>query len=230
MLLPHPSPREPSASEISHLINGTPSWYPHGCATHGEWQIPVVQAPVFDAPAVTSIAYDKRGQSDRPGETVLHGYVADRKLRPHVAHPGPWVARFSPFWGIIAPDFSVRLGDPPDRRVFAVRMSRAIAAFYASRGLRVIPSIRWGDHRDYEYCFLGVEPGSAVAVSNHGLWKDQTLRQMFVGGIQVLREVVNPRLIFVHGTIDHPVLRNLCKTTEVIHLEADRTRVRKRAS
>jgi hypothetical protein len=74
-------------------------------------------------------------------------------------------------------------------------MSRAVGLFHALRGIRVIPNLRWGDSRDYDFCFLGVEQGSAVAVSNHGLWNDQLLRHNFLPGLPVMAERIQPKVV-----------------------------------
>ncbi len=227
MVTLEPSAASLSAGEIDHLINGMPEWYPAGHPTHGDWQIPVIPAPTITELPVTSRAYDKRQHATSPAETLLHGHLADKKLRTHLRDPGPWVTRFDPFWGIVAPDFSIWLDAPPDRKVFAVRMSRAVGVFHALRGIRVIPSLRWGDRRDYEFCFLGVDPGSAVAISNHGLWRDPVLRQAFIGGLPELTERLDPKAVFLHGTTDHPAIRDLGKKTNLVHVVPDRTRLRK---
>ena len=144
MLSPPTSPAAPSLREIDHLVDGVPHWYPAGHPTDGDWQIPVVPAPTIDSIPTTSRAYDKRHRVPRPADTILHGYLVDRKLRTHARDPGPWVTRFDPFWGVVAPDFSIWLDQPPDRKVFAVRMSRAVGVFHALRGINVIPTLRWG--------------------------------------------------------------------------------------
>ena len=48
----------------------------------------------------------------------------------------------------------------------------------ASKGIRVIPSVSWGNENTFEFCFEGIEKGSTVAVSTymvseHGHKKDQ---------------------------------------------------------
>lgn len=127
----------------------------------------------------------------------------------------------------MAPDFSIWLEAPRDRKIFAVRMSRAVGVFYWLRGIRVIPSLRWGDHHDYDFCFLGVEPGSAVSVSNHGLWNDKLLRHNFLAGLQVMVERIEPEVVFLHGTSDDTAIRRLERTVPLVHLEPDWTQFRK---
>lgn len=208
---------------VNQLISGPPGWFPYGVKVVSQWQIPCLKAPQIDTVPTRAMAFDKRSQAADIRQTLLHAYVADEKLRSQLVRPQVWVNRFSGFWGVVAPDFSIRADAPPDQRVFAVRMSRSVGAFYQSHGLRVIPNVRWGDHRDFDYCFLGVEPGSAVAVSNHGCWRSTSLRQGFLAGLHEMVERLAPSLVFLHGTMNHPAFRRLSWRTEFIHLKSDRT-------
>lgn len=220
-----PEPDSPLwEAALAHVTGSAPEWFPHGVPVVGEWQIPAIAAPKFDSLPRSARAYDKRGRV-ADGALLLHGYVQDHKLRTQLTNPAAWLARFRGFGGVIAPDFSIRADDPPDRKVFAVRMSRAVGAYYASRGLKVVPTIRWGDSRDFGYCFDGVSSGSVVAISNHGCWRTGVLRQGFLAGLPVLVERLKPAAVYVHGTVDHVLFRQLASKTEFIHLEADRTRV-----
>ncbi len=215
---------------VRHLIDGPPGWFPYGVPVVGRWQIPQIPAPTFAALPGLATAFDKRGQSTDPPGTLLHGYVEDRKLRSQLTNPGPFVARFAGFWGVVPPDFSIRAQDPPDLRVLAVRMSRAVGAFYQAHGLRVVPNVRWGDRLDYDYCFEGIQNGSAVSVSNHGCWRDGQLRHGFLMGLNEMIERLAPTVVFVHGTIDHVVIRRLSSKTDIVHLLPDRTRARTEAA
>lgn len=226
------SPRPPTISEnLPDLLVGSPrDWFPFGVPTFGEWQIPLIRAPLVDHLPASATAFDKRGQAADLGATLLHFYVADPKLRTQILRPQRFVARFEGAWGLTSPDFSIGTGMPVQDRVQAVWANRAVGAYYQSRGLRVVPHIRWGDSRDYDYCFLGVEPGSAVAVSNHGCWRSPELRRAFLDGLPVLIERLQPSIIFVHGTLDDPLFGRLGSRTAFVHLAPDRTRAANRAA
>lgn len=206
------------------LTTGFPDWYPNWWPVEPETQMPVLEVPRFDTVPGSATAFDKRGKASSPESTLLHFYVADRKLRSQVTRPQRFVEPFSHFWGITAPDFSIRAGDPKDMRMIAVRLSRMVAAFYQSKGIRVVPHIRWCDSRDYSFCFLGVQSGSTVSVSTHGLWRHQTLRKSFLDGLNVLCERLSPPVLIVHGALPNEQFRTVAKKTQLIHFTDDRTR------
>lgn len=220
---PLPSPLSIEDNRADLLTDTRQSWFPYGVPTFGEWQIPLIRAPKFDDLPTSSTAFDKRGNATDLSTTLLHFYVADRKLRTQIMRPQRFVTDFQGAWGLTSPDFSIGAGMPLQDRVQAVWANRAIGAYYQSRGLRVVPHLRWCNARDLDYCFLGVERGSAVAVSNHGCWRSADLRQGFLQGLPLLIERIQPSVMFVHGTINHSMFRDLQAETTLVHLPSDRT-------
>ncbi len=194
-------------------------WYPPGFPVVGEWQMPLLPAPSLDTSPSHFAPYDKRAANEEPSSTLLHGYTANRKLQSQLTRPHEWSERFEGFWGTVTPDFSMWVDDPLDIKVFATRMSRSVGAFHASRGHRVLPGIRWTGPADYAFCFDGITRGSAVSVSNYGSWRDPEMRDRFLIGLPVMVEVLEPSVVFVHGTMDHRLFRILQSKTAFIPLQ-----------
>lgn len=228
MLVPDKSALAPPLSifpaVVDRIADGPPTWIPYGRPTVSEWQIFQLDAPVVEDRPTVALAFDRLGQADELDRTLVHFYVQDPKLRRQASRPFRYVSRFENAWGITSPDFSIAMEMPKHHRIDAVWWNRAVGAFYQSRGIRVIPQIRWCDRQDYDYCFLGVSPGSVVAVSNHGCWRNHSLRQGFLNGLPVMIERLEPPIVFVYGTVGHPVFDQLRSKTEFYHLECERTR------
>ena len=55
----------------------------------------------------------------------------------------------------------------PVMQIFNIFRNRWCGAYWASKGIRVIPSVNWGDESTFDFCFDGVEKGSIVAVSTY---------------------------------------------------------------
>ena len=67
--------------------------------------------------------------------------------------------------------------------------NRWCGAYFASEGMRVIPTVSWGDERSFAFCFEGIPKGSTVAVSTymvseHGNRADQ--KPFFMKGYEEL--------------------------------------------
>ena len=55
----------------------------------------------------------------------------------------------------------------PTMQLYNTFRNRWCGAYWASKGIRVIPTINWGDVSSFDFCFCGVEKGSTVAVSTY---------------------------------------------------------------
>jgi Domain of unknown function (DUF4417) len=207
---------------MDRTADGPPVWIPYGRPAVSEWQIFQLDAPVREDLPGVAVAFDRLGQADELGRTLVHFYVKDPKLRRQASRPDRYLAKFEHAWGITSPDFSIAMDMPRHHRIDAVWWSRAVGAYFQSRGIRVIPQI--------DYCFLGVATGSVVAVSNHGCWRNHSLRQGFLSGLPVMIERLEPPVVFVYGTVNDPVFDQLRSKTEFYHLECERTRARRRAA
>ena len=80
--------------------------------------------------------------------------------------------------------------------------NRWCGAFFASKGIRVIPTVSWGDEKSFDFCFKGIEKGSVVAVStymfhesNHH--KDQ--KELFMKGYNRMLSEIEPEKIICYS-------------------------------
>jgi hypothetical protein len=216
------------SARVSHMVSGPPSWYSGLHATADEYQIPFVPTARFDSLPADWTAYSRHSQVKRPWLTGLHGNLKDCRLRPLLNHPEVWLERVAPFWGINGPDFTIRDDEPDDARIFAVRMTRAVEAYFASRGIRVIPNVRWWDRDDFRFCLLGLEHGCPIAISNHAIWRNPYQRQKFAAGLAHLAGIHQPQMVFFHGNPNHPEIRHALGSTPVVVIIPDRTQARQR--
>ena len=51
----------------------------------------------------------------------------------------------------------------PVMQLYNVFRNRWCGAYWASKGLRVIPTVNWGDESSFDFCFEGIEKGSVVS-------------------------------------------------------------------
>lgn len=85
------------------------------------------------------------------------------------------------------------------------------------------------EHRDYEHCFAGVERGSVVAISTHGLWRVGKLRHGFIRGLYEMVDRLAPPVVILHGTDHRHIRQALGSDVEVVRYLPERSRVRKSA-
>lgn len=82
-------------------------------------------------------------------------------------------------------------------------MNRAIDVYLQNNGVKVIPNIRWGDDRIFEFAFDGLEVNGIYAVSTWGCIGIKKDKNRFKEGIREMIKRLNPNKILVH--VDMPV-------------------------
>lgn len=103
---------------------------------------------------------------------------------------------------ILTPDFSMYTEMPAAVQLFNTFRNRWCGAYFAEKGIRVIPSVNWGTEESFDFCFEGIEKGSAVAVSTymfheHGNNDDQ--KEIFMKGYHELLRRIEPEYIICYS-------------------------------
>lgn len=82
-------------------------------------------------------------------------------------------------------------------QMYSIFKNRWCGAYWQDKGLRtVIPTITWGSEESFEFCFLGVEEGTAVAISTLNACRE---KELFMKGYNRMIEVIKPQLIYCYG-------------------------------
>ena len=86
---------------------------------------------------------------------------------------------------------------PLSLKVYNTFRSRWCGAYLQSKGIRVIPTVAWGEPNTFWFCFDGIEKGSIVAVSTLGVRKEKAL---FMQGYNELVQSSDGKIYY---TSDH---------------------------
>ena len=73
--------------------------------------------------------------------------------------------------------------------------NRALAFWMQNNGMAVIPNVRWGDERTYEFCFDGIPQNSVVATSTNGCIQNKIDRIYFKQGLKEMVSRLAPTAI-----------------------------------
>ncbi len=71
-----------------------------------------------------------------------------------------YLAKLKKFNGIITPDFSIYRDMPLVMQQWNTYRGKALGHWWQSNGLNVLPNVRYGDSRTYEFCCAGVPKNS----------------------------------------------------------------------
>ena len=110
--------------------------------------------------------------------------------------------RFKRVKYIIAPDYSL-FGDFPNAlQIFNVYKSRVCMCWLiVNTSAKILPNVRWTFPFSFEYCFDGIMKGSNIAIGVLGQIQNKENKKMFLDGLKVAIDRIEPKRILVYGFI-----------------------------
>ncbi len=127
-------------------------------------------------------------------------YEHDYKFECLWKNPKKYLERLKKFNGIISPDFSMYRNMPLAMQIWNTYRNRALAIWFQSNGIEVIPNVRWNDERTYTFAFDGIEKEKTIAIGTHGCLRGKENREYLEKGLDVAVQQLNPRRIIVYGS------------------------------
>lgn len=94
----------------------------------------------------------------------LHDYQFERVWK----YPDRYTECLSKFAFVLSPDFSPYADIPKALKVFNIYRKMWCGRYWQEHGLKVIPTITWGNDEDLEWCLEGVPKHSTIAISTMG--------------------------------------------------------------
>lgn len=165
--------------------------------------IPKFEVKENDFENLRMIGFDKAKTDETHFHRIVHFYLYDYKFESVWKKPSDFTEKLSKFKAILTPDFSMYLEMHPLEKLHNVYRNRWIGAYYASKGLRVIPSVSWGEEDTFDYCFEGIAKHSAVSVSTYMVSEHGTTpaqKGFFLKGYNELLNRIEPEYVLCYNT------------------------------
>ena len=175
--------------------------------SQGEFKIPIIPKHKLsdnDFKDLLLIGFNKTKSSDENlSDRIVHFFLYDYMFESVWKNPEKQLKKLKPYKAALSPDFSMYKEMNPTLQLYNTFRNRWCGAYFASKGINVIPTVSWGDEKTFEFCFLGIPKGSTVAVSTymvseHGNHKDQ--KDFFLKGYNELLRQVEPERIICYNT------------------------------
>ncbi|MBQ6818076.1 MAG: DUF4417 domain-containing protein [Clostridia bacterium] len=176
-------------------------------SSEGGFKIPVIPKGDFaesDFEQLLLLGFDRAKANDtKLNNRMVHFFLYDYKFERVWKAPDKIIEKLKPYRGVLSPDFSMYREMNPTMQLYNTFRNRWCGAYFASKGLRVIPTISWGDENTFDFCFLGIPKGSTVAVSTymvseHESRKDQ--KEFFLKGYNEMLRQIQPERIICYNT------------------------------
>jgi hypothetical protein len=137
-----------------------------------------------------------------PYRTALHFFLEDYRFEGVWNRPREKFKYVSSVGFALSPDFSLYRDWPLTVQLWNVYRNRWCGAYWQSAGVKVIPTISWSTEESYTFCFLGVEQGSAVAISSVGVdLGNRQERSLFVSGCRAMVETIEPEAVLLQAEV-----------------------------
>jgi hypothetical protein len=162
----------------------------------GEWDMPLVRSS--ERLPEQLIPFDQFKVGCHLDKWV-HFYIHDCQFERVWKRPKYYFEKLKHCQGLISTDFSLYTNMPLAQQLWNTYRNRVLASWFQRNGVEVIPNVRWGNERSYDFCFDGIEPRKTVAIGTHGCIKKNQDKLDFQRGLEVMIERLYPKTIIVYG-------------------------------
>lgn len=173
----------------------------------GRLKIPIIpkfQEQPGDFDDLLLIGFDKTHLEDRNHlDRMVHFFLYDYRFERVWKNPDNDIEKLSRYRAALSPDFSMYLEMAPIMQLYNIFRNRWCGAYWASKGIRVIPTVNWGDESTFDFCFEGIEKGSVVAVSTYMASEHnnrQAQKEWFMAGYNEMLRRIEPEKIICYNT------------------------------
>lgn len=169
----------------------------------GKFKIPIIPKANFaedELKDLLLIGFDRtKLESNNHLDRIVHFFLYDYKFERVWTKPDNDIEKLKRYRGVMSPDFSMYLEMSPVMQLYNTFRNRWCGAYFASKGMRVIPTVSWGDESTFDFCFEGIPKGSTVAVSTYMVSEynhRKAQKEFFLKGYnEMLRRIEPERII-----------------------------------
>lgn len=159
-------------------------------------QMPIIHKEEHIPTDLVGFNYHK---SNKYYDCGLHFYLDDYQFERLWNKPDAYYFDILKFDCMLSPDFSLYLDMPEPMKIWNIYRSRLIGAYYQSLGVKVIPTLSWGDEESFKYCFKGIEAGGTVSISTIGVKRHKEALEIWHMGVDEMIKQIKPKTIVVYG-------------------------------
>ncbi len=188
----------------------------------GVFEIPAIKAPSEFIIPKDTIPFSLRSQTKDYSEFIVF-YEHDIKFADVLTATEDYLDELMNFPGIVSPDCSLYRDMPLVLQIANTYMNRAVGLYLQSKGIYVIPNVRWGDERTYTTCvlpekiaFVGLPKHSIVSIGTYGCIQSRENKHYFKEGLRAMIEELQPEIVLVYGGMPDEIFDEFKDKTKFI--------------
>ena len=165
----------------------------------GEFDIPKMHPVHIDNLADLPLQGFNYALSEKyPGRIGVHFFLHDYQFERVWRCPDRYTYCLSKFAFVLSPDFSPYAGIPKALKVFNIYRKMWCGRYWQEYGMKVIPTITWGDDEDLDWCLDGVPKHSTIAISTMGEGRWSNFSALKYNWQRVM-DTLEPETILLYG-------------------------------
>lgn len=165
----------------------------------GEYDVPEIMPEQYEPTDFIPFNYAKT-YKDR-SEKGVHFFIDDYQFDRVWHDPRRYTELLKQYKAVMSPGFSQYIDWPVAIRIYNHYRKHFMAAYWQMNGIKVYPTILWGDKDSFKWCFDGEPVGSCIAVQSMGFLKKPETKPIFMYGYDAMLERLQPTTILIYGKV-----------------------------
>lgn len=164
--------------------------------SQGVYEFPLIRKQDIDVDKIQFLSYVNTKLNDIENQDkTIHFFTYDWLFEKVYNKANDELEKLLQYYAILSPDFSLFTNMPLALQIESVFKNRWCGAFWQSQGLKVIPTVSWGDVRSFDFCFDGIEEGSIVAVCTY--YRENCEEEFMLGYKEMIKRI-KPSLVLCY--------------------------------
>lgn len=162
----------------------------------GRYEFPIIKKQEIDVNEIKFLSYVNTKNNDTENQDkTIHFFTYDWLFDKVYKNPEEEFEKLKQYKYLLSPDFSIFTNMPLALQIESIFKNRWCGAYWQSKGLKVIPTVSWGDEKSFHFCFDGIEEGSVVAVCTY--YRENCEEEFMLGYNEMLRRI-KPSLVICY--------------------------------
>ena len=154
----------------------------------GKYEFPIIKKQNIDVNKIKFLSFvDAKKDDNENKDKTIHFFTYEWKFEKVYQNADEELEKLKQYYAVLSPDFSIFTNMPLALQIESIFKNRWCGAYWQSKGLKVIPTVSWGDERSFHFCFDGIEEGSIVAVSTY--YRENCEEEFMLGYNEMLKRI-----------------------------------------
>ena len=165
----------------------------------GEYDIPkMLPVCINDLQNIPLQGFNFALKEKYPQNKGVHFFLHDYQFERVWKYPDRYVEVLKKFAFVLSPDFSPYANTPKALKIYNVYRKMWCGRYWQEHGMKVIPTVTWGNDEDLEWCLDGIPKHSTIAISTMGEGRWANFRALKSNWSHII-DKLEPETILLYG-------------------------------